>query len=376
MTSLHVAGNSNPNFRLVEEAFLKNFEQGQELGAAVCVYHKGDKVVDLWAGSRDADQSQPWSEDTIVNVWSTTKGAAAACVAKLVEAGQLDYSAPVSTYWPEFGVAGKQDITIAQLFSHQSGVCGLSEPVSHDQMYDIETVTAMLASETPMWEPGTRSGYHAISIGYFAEGLFQRVVGESVGEFFNRRIAEPLDLEFYMGLPEEHEHRVAELIHEGNKPDNLNQYEISAQVNFPVDYAMPNERRWREMGLPSAGGTANARGVAGLYRSLLSDLAGQSCNIASADVLKKALACEIENQDLVLEMDLSWAAGFALSGNIGLFGPNMRSFGHFGWGGSFGFGDPETGLSVGYSMNCMREIHDGDQRAANIISSIYQSITD
>ena len=380
MSEFSINGFCEPEFTCVEEAFLKNFEEENEVGAAVCIFKDDKKVVDLWAGSKDEAGLCPWDENSLVNVWSTTKGATAAALAHLVTSGKMEFDAPVAKYWPEFGIAGKDELTVAQLFSHQSGVCGLSQAVSEDQMYDVEAMVNLLVNETPFWEHGTRSGYHALSIGYFADALFMRVVGETVGEYFRKNIAEPLALEFHIGLPIEKEHCIAQVLHDGlpisGGLDKLNEYQVKAQINIPVNFEMPNERRWREMGLPSAGGSANARGIASLYKTLLSDLAGRSANIAKQDVLSRAVACQIQNRDLVLGLNIDWAVGFARNGDTGMYGPNPSAFGHTGWGGSFGFGDPISGISVGYSMNYMREVDHstGDPRVINLLTAVAETM--
>lgn len=375
-----ISGYSAPGYEGVKEAFARNFIEEQEIGAAICLYVNGEKVVDLWAGYKDAEQREPWLEDTVVNVWSTTKGAAAACVAHLAQSGKLDIHAPVAKYWPEFGTAGKEDVTVAQLFSHQAGLCGLGSAISVEQMFEVDTVAELLAAETPHWAPGSQSGYHALSIGYMADALFKRIVGVTVGEYFRRYIAEPLGLEFYMGMTDEETTRAAHIMHDGEPisggPERYSPYEVLALGNFPVDHRLANMKKWQVMGLPSAGAAASARGVASLYRTLISDLSGNTSHIAGTEVLRDMLACQIEGEDLVLRVPMKWGVGFALNGVSGLYGPNESTFGHNGWGGSFGFGDPESDIAVGYSMNYMREPLAGDMRAIKLIRAIYEAAGD
>lgn len=204
MSVPEIHGSVAPTFEKVRDVFAANFEQQNEVGAAVCVYHQGRKVVDLWGGHRD----QPWQEDTLVNVWSTTKGAMAACIGRLVAQGSLDLNKPVADYWPEFAASGKEKIAVAQLFSHQAGLSGPVEPVTVDDIYGVAQMADRLALQAPQWEPGTRSGYHAITIGYFAEALVSRVSGQSVGEHFHDETAGPLGLDVFMGCPRQRKARL------------------------------------------------------------------------------------------------------------------------------------------------------------------------
>ncbi|NKB99647.1 MAG: serine hydrolase [Pseudomonadales bacterium] len=365
-------------FEKVREVFAANFEQQNEVGAAVCVYHQGEKVVDIWGGHRDGAQAEPWQEDTLVNVWSTTKGAMAACISRLVAQGKLELQNPVADYWPEFAAAGKETITVAQLFSHQAGLCGPVEPVTVDDVYDVAGMADRLAGQAPQWEPGTRSGYHAITIGYLAEALVSRVTGQSVGEYFRDQIAGPLGLDVFLGLPEDEEGRVAEMLHDGlpfsGGIETYNEYQILAQVNVPVAFDLANQRRWRAMGIPSAGGTASARGVAGMYNVLIDDVRGNTENIADRKTLSQTLACQITNEDLVIRIPISWGVGFGLDDGTGMYGGGAKSFGHHGWGGSYGFADPEAGLAFSYVMNFMREPQSLDPRAIDLLKACYAAI--
>lgn len=367
-----------PAFEKVRDVFAANFENQNEVGAAVCAFYQGKKVVDIWGGHRDKARAQPWQEDTLVNVWSTTKGAMAACIARLVAQGKLGLNKSVSDYWPEFAVAGKGEITVAQLFSHQAGLCGPVEQLTVDDVYDVAQMANRLASQAPQWEPGTRSGYHAITIGYLAEALVSRVTGQSVGEYFRDQIAGPLGLDVFMGLPESEEGRVAEMLHDGNPmsggPETYNEYQVLAQANIPVSFDLANQRRWRSMGIPSAGGSATARGIAEMYNVLIDDVRGHTEAIADKNTLSQMLACQIKNEDLVIRFPMSWGVGFALDDGSGMYGGGAKSFGHHGWGGSYGFADPEASVAFSYVMNFMREPQSGDTRAIDLFQAFYAAI--
>jgi CubicO group peptidase (beta-lactamase class C family) len=367
-----------PGFEGVRDAFAENMRAEGEVGASFCVQRHGVCIVDLWGGHADTARTRPWSADTLTNVWSTTKGALAASVTRLVADGRLAYQDPVARYWPEFAAAGKAHITVAQLFSHQGGLAGPTRPLTVDALFDVDAVAALLAAEPPQWPVGSQSGYHALSIGYLAEALFRRVTGRSVGEYFARTIAAPLQLDFYLGLADALESRAAETSHDGQPmsggAEHFNRFQRLAQEHLPIEPLLPNQRRWRAMGLPSAGGFASARGVAGLYAALLSDLAGTTRHVADAKTLHAALRPQISGEDLVLRVPITWGIGFALNADAAFYGPNPRAFGHHGWGGSTGFADPDAGLAVGYAPNFMREAASGDPRAANLVCALYAAL--
>lgn len=375
--SQDINGFAAPGFEAVKAAFAEHFLNAGEVGAALCIERNGERLVDLWGGHTDGAHQRPWTADTLANVWSTTKGAMAATIAHLVSEGVLDYGAPVARYWPAFGAAGKEHITVAELFSHQAGLVGPEIQLTVDALYDVDAVADLLATQAPQWPLGSRSGYHAISIGYLAEGLVRRVAGCGLGELFRRAIAAPLGLDFHLGLPEALEPRASEMLDDGllltDRP-GFDRLQTLSQVHMPIAPGMPNERRWRAMGIASAGGMASARGVAGLYRHLLSDLGGRTRHIATAATLEAALRLQISNEDLVLHIPVNWGIGFALNGDLGFYGPNAAAFGHHGWGGSTGFADPATGISFGYVMNYMRDVNHGDPRAQNLIRATYAAL--
>lgn len=375
----NVQGEFNEQYQKVVDAFVNNFEHEQDIGASFCLFRDGEKVVDIWGGYRDGARSKPWEKDTLVNVWSTTKGMMALSVARLVDQGLLDYRAPVSQYWPEFATAGKADITVAQVMSHQAGLCGTSRAVSQDEFVDTDFMAELLASEPPHWEVGTRSGYHALTIGPLTDELCKRVTGKRLGEYFRDEIAKPLGLDFHMGLPLEEHHRVAELVHDGNPqsggPENFNEYMELALNNIPVEPSIGNRTDWRIQGTPSAGGQGNARSVAQVYSALACDQKLDGVQLISKRALDAATEVQIENEDLVLRVHVLWGNGWVVNGSTGIYGPSPTAFGHGGWGGSFAYADPENRLGVAYTMNFMREFGDQpDARIVGLMQSIYESL--
>jgi CubicO group peptidase (beta-lactamase class C family) len=375
-TKTGVSGVSDPAFAKVADAFARNFREEGDIGASFCVFKDGRKVVDLWGGHADAARTRPWTEDTLVNVWSTTKGVMAVCVARLNDQGLLANNRPVADYWPEFAANGKGAITVAQLFSHQAGLCGLARPLTEEELLDTDLVADRLAAEAPHWPPGSRSGYHGLSIGPLGDGLFKRVVGKTVGQYFRDEIGAPLGVDFHMGLPAEEDHRVAEISHDDNPEsggrESYNEFQILAQANIPVRYGLANLRAWRAQGTPSAGGQGNARSVATIYSALATDRRINGVEIVGQKALEDATTPQIDNEDLCLRVPMTWGVGFALNKAMGVYGPNPKAFGHHGWGGSFGFADPGKGLGVGYAMNFMREPQAAlDPRFAGLVEAVY-----
>ena len=378
-TATNIDGECATPFASVAKAFETNFIEHGDIGASFCVYQHGEKVVDLWGGHADAARTRPWKSDTLVNVWSTTKGMMALCVARLADQGRLDVDRPVADYWPDFAANGKGQITVAQMFSHQAGLCGPETEISKELLLDTDGLGAMLASQKPQWTPGERSGYHALSIGQLGDGLFKHAIGKTVGEYFREEIAQPCGVDFHIGLPVSEESRVAEIVHDGNPQaggaENYNEYEKRAIQNAPLSPYLANERAWRAQGTPSAAGQGNARSVATVYSALSTDRRLNGIELVSEEALNRATTIQIENEDLVLKLPMSWGIGFGINKLMGIYGTNPKSFGHHGWGGSFGFADPDKGLGVAYTMNYMREPVDApDPRLMALIQAVFTSL--
>lgn len=379
MNKYSVAGECAEPFASVADAFENNFVEHGEIGASICIFQHGEKVVDLWGGYSDAARTRPWEEDTLVNVWSTSKGMMALCVVRLVDQGLLDIQRPVADYWPEFAANGKYRVTVAQLFSHQAGLCGPETEISWEMMLNTDRFGAMLAAQSPQWPVGERSGYHVLSIGPLADVLFKRVVGKTVGEYFRDEIGDTFGIDFHMGLPESEEGRVAEIVHDGNLQaggkDNYNRFQTLAILNSPMSPYVANERPWRSQGTPSAAGHGNARSIATIYSALAKDRRLNGVEIVSEKALSSAVKIQIENEDLVIKLPMSWGVGFAVNKCVGFYGPNQQAFGHQGWGGSFGFADSERDLSAAYAMNFMREPLDAlDPRILALSRAIFSSL--
>lgn len=268
-----VHGHCDPQFAAVRTAFEANFRERGELGAAVAVRVGGETVVDLWGGWADAAHSRPWERDTLVNVWSTSKGPTALCAHILADRGLLDLDAPVAAYWPEFAAAGKEQILVRHLLSHRAGLSGLREPHSLQQLCDWELTTQRLAAMEPWWAPGTQSGYHALTYGFLVGEVVRRVSGLLPGAFLDREVTGPLGIDFVIGLPEKEYARAAELVHAPVASSSeqaaifsqLAPAAIAALANPAVGAAQANSVEWRAAEVPAANGHGTARAVAALY---------------------------------------------------------------------------------------------------------------
>lgn len=373
-----VQGNCASSMTSVKRAFEENFKSRGDLGASVSVYRNGECLVDLWGGQSITDPTTPWLENTLVNIWSTTKGVTAACFAMAVDRGVLSYEDKVSDYWPEFSAAGKSDVTVAMLLSHQAGLCGFSDASTVEDFYDVEKAAARLADATPFWQPGAQSGYHAITMGALASALLKRAEGRTIRQFVSEELHQGLGLDIFIGLPERESARVSDLKAptEMRSVDNAQEHtpaQIAALANPPLEPTVANEPDWRSAEIPSANGHATARSLAQLYSALASNGEINGRTVARKTTISKAINAQMEGIDAVLSIEARWGCGFLLNTN-GLYGPNPDTFGHSGWGGSFAFGDPSTGIGVAYTMNQMGTDLVGDPRNMALIDAVYDSI--
>lgn len=355
-----IHGHTAPGFEPVRDAFLANFTEGVEVGASFCAILDGDTVVDLWGGHLDQARSRPWRQHSLVNVYSTIKGPAAAAVAVLVEEGKLDYQAPVRELWPELRAAGN-GLTVSGLLSHQAGLCGLREPVTVADLYDWDGMCRRLEDEMPFWEPGTAAGYHAVTWGFLVGELVRRASGETLAQVLRSRLAEPLAAELWIGAPEQLWPEVADLIGPNRasrpppsaeshlEPPPLNKVAMENPVIRPYGDACSGE--WRRAELAASNGHGNARGIARVYAALARGGELGGVRVLNADTVHE-LSRQVwgEEPDLVLGYPMRRGRGVNLN-TRGELGPNRTAFGHTGTGGSLGFADPERRLGAGYAMN-------------------------
>ncbi len=384
MTDFPVHGTVAPGFEAVRAVFERNFTDDIEVGASFCAIVDGRPVADLWGGYQDRACARPWNEDTLVNVYSTTKGLASVAFAALVEDGLVDYDAPVAAYWPEFR-AGYNGLTVGQLLSHQSGVCGLRQKISVADLYDWSAMVTRIAEEEPFWEPGTAAGYHAVLWGYLPGELALRTSGKTLGAILAERIAGPLGADVYLGLPTAEHGRVADLVgpnHARIQPDLAALLAIKMPPLYRYALQNPSIRpwqdacsaAWRSAEIAAANAQANARGIARIYAALARGGELDGVRVLSEDSIEAMCREEVgEQDDLVLGRPLRRGRGVILN-TQGMYGPNRNSYGHSGAGGSVGFADPKLSLGIGYAMNQMQPGIETDTRGNRLIRAVLDAL--
>ena len=408
-----IGGQVEPGFAAVKEAFTHNFEVGREIGAAFCLHVGGRKVVDLYGGYVDPEGSRPYDQDTLQLVFSSTKGATAVCANLLAQRGELDVYAPVADYWPEFAQGGKGDIPVLHLLSHQAGLPAVDARLSAEEVQAWDPVVTALSEQTPFWEPGTAHGYHALAYGWLVGEVVRRITGRTVGRFFADEIAGPLGLDFWIGLPDEQEHRVSPVVGTlvsrggtagadsgadpsgdgsgkgagdgaplGALPPNFSSTLLARALNFGGAYSDPhwaNQREWHAAEVPAANGITNAASLSRLYAGLIGTVEGgpDESILTKAQVDEARIVRTFGPDQVFLSvgfpLEQHIGQGFWISSPFALFG-GEGSFGHSGAGGSYGFADPENNLAVGYVMNKMSNAVTGDARARRLIKACYESV--
>lgn len=363
-------------FAGVRNEFEQNFASGQELGARFALVEKGELVVDLWAGFADRQRTKPFDETTLTPVFSTTKAVAALLIARLVDAGKLDYGQPVAEVWPEFAQAGKGAITLEQVMSHQEGLSGFPDEMEPSLWFDWDAICAKLAAMAPLWPPGSASGYHPVTFGYLAGEIFRRVDGRTMGTALREDLAGPFGLDLWIGLPDAEHHRAADLQRPSGLP-NFGEINEATKAAFLTPWASPAGRgqaEWRRMEIPSANGHATAPALARLMGALANDGWLDGKTILSPALIAEASRERIHGQDLVLPFVMSWGAGFMRNSAVKVWGPGEQTFGHSGWGGSCAFADPQSGLAGAYVMNKQSTDLIGDARAKRLIEAAYAAL--
>jgi len=390
-----IDGRVAQGFEEVRREFARNFERRREVGAACAAYVNGVKVVDLWGGRRHFRKPDPWEEDTLVMVYSTSKGLAAMAVALAHSRGLIDYDATVASYWPEFAQNGKEEITVRQLVAHQAGLSGVDERLDAKVLADFDALAEALAKQKPAWEPGTRHGYHALSIGWYEGELIRRVDPEhrSLGRFFAEEIAEPLDLEFYFGLPEDvpservarikDESPVQMLIHPTAMPPAMMlaftrkrsltyRAFVNPRTRGPSGFDRPE---YRAVEIPSAGGIGQVRSVARVYSEFATG--GTALGLRQEtleEVTAPARPPSKSERDLVLMVPTAYSLGWVRPTRRSPFGSSERAFGHPGAGGSFGFADPDLGVSFAYAPNRHGHHLANDPREKALRDALYRCL--
>jgi CubicO group peptidase (beta-lactamase class C family) len=374
MIKERVEGFADEKFARVRGVFEENLASGADLGASFCATIGGETVVDLWGGWADEAKGRPWEKDTIVNVYSTTKTMTALCALMLADRGELDFTAPVARYWPEFAANGKEGVTVAHLMSHASGLSGWKEPLRAADLYDWEKATRLLAEQAPFWPPGTASGYHALTQGYLVGEVVRRISGRSLGTFFREEIAEPLGLDFHIGLPASEDHRVADLI-PPPPGDPLSapahsDLMVNMMTNPGIDVLATRTRAWRAAEIPAAGGTGNARSVAGAHVILANGGLAKGRRLMSEAGARKALERQVDGVDQILGARIPYGLGFGLAdGPIAFPNPNTIFWG--GYGGSVIVIDYDARATYAYVMNRMGVTTIGDARGMALLHAMW-----
>ena len=380
---MEIKGTFDKNFEEVVAAFEKQYELGLDIGSSLAMTYEGELVVDIWAGSRDKAQTLPWEENTIVNVFSSTKNATSLSAYVLADRGQLDFSAPVSEYWPEFAQKGKENILVSHIMSHSSGLPGWDEPVAGHDLYDPDKVAALFETQEPWWEPGTALGYHAITVGNLMGEIIKRISGKTVGNFFREEIAEPLDIDFHIGLEDSQHSRVAE-IHQAveTKPEEMFELEEGSvmqrvMTNGIITAPDALTPEWRRSEIPAAGGHGNGRSIAESMALMANGGIYKGKRIFSEDLIKYALEEQIRGNDLVLVEPLRWGIGFGLPiHNISWMGFLEEGACFWaGWGGSMSIAETNKKISFGYAPCLMEEGAIGAERSQNLVRSLANQIS-
>ncbi len=385
-----IAGHVSPDFENVADAFAQNFEHAGEVGASVCAFHKGEKVVDLWGGFKDEAKTVPWEEDTISIVFSCTKAATALCAHLLVERGQLNLHAKVSDYWPEYAQNGKENTTVSMFLNHTAGVAAFRDPVRPGGLLDWDYAIKHLEAEAPWWPPGQRNGYHMINFGWTVGELVRRISGKSLGTFLRDELAGPLDADFWIGLPETLEPRVAPMINyvpsEGEvipafmqkvmtNPDSL---QHKALLNGGGMEFNARETHAAEIG--GGGGISNARGMAKLFTSLSPSGPSQMFSEDRIAAMGQVSAATMEDATLLIPSRFGQGFMTSMDNRHLPGGHNMsliigrNAFGHVGMGGSVVFFDPDCDLVFAYSMNRMGGGILLNPRGQSLIDAAYEAL--
>jgi CubicO group peptidase (beta-lactamase class C family) len=376
-----VSGAVRPGFEAIAEAFEANFSPDEavpDIGASFAAVRGDEVIANLWGGHADKAKSKPWVPDTLANVYSTTKGVAAACTTLLESRGELNYEAKVARYWPDFAQGGKSEITVGMLLSHRAGLSGLRETTSVDDLFDWELMTRRLARAKPLWMPGPVAGYHAITWGFLAGELVRRIDGRSIGRFLHEELSEPLGADVFIGLPASQDSRYAEIAKPlGEQTQSLAEMTDILRLtlsNPVIEGEVPNRREWRAAEIPAAGGCANALGLARLFAPLANDGVFEGRRYFARGAVARATAERFNGVDMNLGVPVRWGAGFFGNNPQRWYGPDDTAWGHSGWGGSCAFFDPARNLAVAFAMNQMDANLHGDPRTVRLVGALYSCL--
>lgn len=395
LSTSRVHGHIEPGYEPVAEEFERNFTERGEVGAACAIYHHGKPVIDIWGGLRDVANTAPWEEDTLVCVFSVSKGMAATAMAVAHSRGLFELDQPMAKYWPEFAQNGKADITVRQLFAHQAGLCSVDEPLNPSKISDPDLLAAILARQRPAWKPGTRCGYHAFTLGWYQSELLHRVDPQHrrLARYFADEIARPLGVEFYFGVPAGvEEKRIAVLaslsqpgllfhmreLPKGFVPALFTPFSLTRRtlmnpkMRGAADVCGP---QYRSLEIPSANGIGQVRAIARVYGSLSTGGAELGITAKTMAELKASPRLPTKgDRDLVLKMPMGYAFGFSKPSLAFPYGSSDRTFGALGAGGAAGFADPDAKIGFAYATNKMGYQICNDPRERALRDALYASL--
>jgi len=370
-----VHGSYQERFSGVRDVLSSTVDSGLDVGAAIAVYIDGEPAVDIWGGHTDLARTRPWHEDSITIVWSVAKTMTTMCALVLADRGELDFDAPVARYWPEFAEAGKGAVTVGQVLSHSAGLPDWDEPLTVDDLFDWSKATAPLARQAPRWEPGTASGYHALTQGYLIGEVVRRVYGRSIGAYFAEEIAGPLRADFRFTLPADQHHRLSRII-EHTEPRDA----ATAGHTPPLRTLFAPRESWTPAWLaaeiPAVAGYGNARSVAAIQSVLACGGMARGVRLMSEETARSTLREWTNGRDLILGAPMRFGAGFALnSPDIALL-PNPNTVWWDGWGGSLVVVDFDARMAIAYVVNHMRsrEYVIGDKRGMEVLRAVYSAL--
>jgi len=377
ITMTELLGKCDDRFDGVRAALARNLDSGEELGASLVLDIDGEIVVDLWGGFRDEARTVPWSEQTITNVWSSTKTVTSLAALMLVDRGELDVDAPVARYWPEFAAQGKQDVLVRHVMSHASGVSGLEQPAVAEDLYDWPRATSRMAAQPPWWPPGTASGYHALNYGHLVGEVVRRISGKTLKQFVAEEIAGPLGADFQIGAADSDWDRIADVVPPPPLPFDLAALDpdspaVKTLTGPPVAAEVANTPGWRRADIGAANGHGNARSVARVMSVVARGGEVDGVRLLGPDAIDVIFREQTNGIDLVLGVPLRFGIGYGLSQRDSMpWIPDEKICFWGGWGGSVIAMDLGRRMTISYMMNKMGAGIIGSDRCTEYGQAIY-----
>jgi len=374
-----VHGSFDPRFEKMAQILSANIDSGADVGASAAVMLEGELVVDIWGGWVDEAHSAPWGRDTITNVWSSTKTQMALCALMLVDRGLLDVDAPVATYWPEFAANGKEGVLVRHLLSHTSGVSGWDQPITVEDIYDWEKSTAKLAAQAPWWEPGTASGYHALNQGHLVGEVIRRITGKKLGEFFRDEVAQPLGIDFHIGLAESEFGRISNVIPPPPMPIDMASLDPNMVVVKTFTGPAPGAeaswtKEWRQADIGAANGHGNARSLAVAQSAISNGGVVHGTKLLSPETIEQIFRVQAEGIDQVLMVPSKFGIGYGLPNETFAFLEGRKICVWGGWGGSLVINDLDNRMTITYVMNRMESGLVGDFRGSALVEAAFAAV--